>query len=189
VLLSPATVFRDLTPEPAGIWLMLRRPLLLALACGCVVSLWASGRLSARLVADGMVSFAFLPAFQLVALAAVYWRRPRRVSFAHAADLYFAANGPWLLWLIAFATLRCLLTPTWASAAPAPLRWIVELSLLPVAVWSAYIDLHFFGNVLPRPARSAARDLILHRAIGWTCTLGYFIGIAAWATLVGWMRA
>jgi len=188
-LLSPATVFRDLTPEPAGIWLMLRRPLLLALASGCVVSLWASGRLSVRLVADGMVSFAFLPAFQLAALAAVYWRGPLRVSFAHAADVFFAANAPWLLWLIAFATRRCLLSATQSIAPPIPLLWTVALSIVPIVAWSAYIDLHFFRGVLPRPAGSAARDLILHRAIGWTCTLGYFIGIAAWATLVGWMRA
>jgi hypothetical protein len=151
------------------------------------VSLWASGRLSARLVADGMVSFAFLPAFQLAALLAVYWRAPRRVSFAHAADLFFAANAPWLLWLIAFATLRCLLSATQSIAPPVLLTWTVELSLVPVAAWSAYVDLHFLRDVLPRPAGSAARDLILHRAIGWTCTIGYFLGIAGWAWLVGWI--
>ena len=170
----------------AGLWLMLRRPLLLALMLGCTVSLWASGRLSVRLVADGMVSFAFVPAFQLAALLAVYWRAPRRVSFACAADLFFAANAPWLLWRVAFAALRCLVSARHAIAPTLLQAWTVELSLLPTAAWSAYVDLQFFRDVLPRPNGSAARDLILHRAIGWTCTIGYFLGIAGWAWLLGW---
>jgi hypothetical protein len=184
VLFDPAATFRELTQQPsAGLRVLLRRPLRLLFVCACVVSLWASGRLSARLIADGAVSFAFLPAFELGALAVVYWRRPRRVPFAHAADLFFVANAPWLLWLTAFATLRCLLSPIRAAAPTLPLSWAIELSLVPMAAWSAYIDLHFFREVLPTPDGSA-RDLMLERAIGWTCTIGYFLGIAIWPEIV-----
>jgi hypothetical protein len=52
----------------------LRRPLLLAFTLGCAVSLLASGRLSARLIVDGAVSFAFVPVFEVLAFAALYRR-------------------------------------------------------------------------------------------------------------------
>ena len=128
VLMNPAAAFRELTAERAGgAWVMLRRPLLLALVAGCTVSLQASGRLSTRLVADGIVSFAFLPFFEIVALAVVYARGPRRVPFARAADAFFAANAPWLVWLLAFAVVRCAQTPLQATARPAALLTL-ELS-------------------------------------------------------------
>jgi hypothetical protein len=185
VLIDPAATFRELTKEQiGGLWVLLRRPLRLLFICGCVVSLWASGRLSVRLIADGAVSFAFLPVFSLAALAAVYWQSPRRVSFARAADLFFIANAPWLVWLVAFAALRALESPTLAAAPPLVLSSAIELSLVVVAAWSAYVDWHFFREVLPHPSGSA-RDLILQRAIGWSCSVAYFVGIAIWAEIAG----
>jgi hypothetical protein len=161
-----------------------RRPLLLAFVLGWSVSLQASGRLSARLIGDGAVSFAFVPLFEMAALGAVYRLGPRRISFARAVDLFFAANAPWLLWMIAFAVLRCLQTPMQATAPPRSLLSMLEVSLVPIAAWSAWIDLQFFREVLPRPAASPGRDLILQRAIGWTCALGYFAGYAIWPYVV-----
>jgi hypothetical protein len=185
VLFRPAATFRELTKEQiGGSWVLLRRPLQLLLVCGCVVSLWASGRLSVRLIADGAVSFAFLPVFSLAALAAVYRRSPRRVSFAQAADLFFIANAPWLLWLVAVAALRALESPLQAAAPPLALSWGIELSLVVVAAWSAYVDRHFFREVLPRPDGSAS-DLMLQRAIGWSCSVAYFFGIAIWPEIAG----
>ena len=186
VLLSPAAAFRELAEErDGGAWVLLRRPLLLALAMGCTVSFQASGRLSVRLIADGAVSFAFVPVFELMALAWVYRLGPRRIPFARAADLFFAANAPWLVWLMAFTILRCLETPVQATAPPMWLLWTLEGSLLATAAWSASIDLHFFREVLPRPAGKAARDLMLQRAIGWTCTIVYFLGLAIWPEIAG----
>jgi hypothetical protein len=185
VLFDPSATFRELTKQQTGgLWVLLRRPLRLLFVCGCVVSLWASGRLSVRLIADGVVSFAFLPVFSVAALAAVYRRSPRRVSFAQAADLFLVANAPWLLWLLAFAALRAVQSPLQAAAPPLALSWTIELSLVVVAAWSAYVDLHFFREVLPRPAGSA-RDLILQRAIGWSCSVAYFFGIAIWPEIIG----
>jgi hypothetical protein len=185
VLHSPAAVFRELSQKRGGgAWMLARRPLLLAFMLGWLVSLQASGRLGARLIADGALSFAFVPVFEMAALAAVYRLGPRRISFARAVDLFFSGNAPWLLWMIAFATLRCLQTPRQATAPPVFLLWILELSLVPIAVWSAWIDLHFFREVLPRPAARPRRDLILQRAIAWTCSIGYFFGYAIWPYVV-----
>jgi hypothetical protein len=185
VLFDPASTFRQLAAEQtAGLWVLIRRPLRLLFVCGCVVSLWASGRLGVRLIADGAVSFAFLPIFSLAALAAVYRLSPRRVSFAQAADLFSIANAPWLVWLVAFAALRCIESPTQAAAQPVLVSLILKLSLVLVAAWSMYVDLCFFREVLPHPAGSA-RNLILQRAIGWTCSVVYFFGIAIWPMIVG----
>jgi hypothetical protein len=146
--------------------------------------MWTSGRLSVRMIADGMVSFAFIPVFQLVAFAIVYRRRPRPLAFARAADRFFAGNVPWLIWLVAFAALRCLLTPLQAGAPPEILWWTIQVSVLPALLWSAYVDYGFFRNVLSTPGESAW-DLSLQRAIGWTLALVYFFGIAVWPQVAG----
>jgi hypothetical protein len=178
-LMNPAATFRELMRQPGcGAWVMLRRPLLLALVLGCTVSLQSSGRLSVRLVTDGIVSFAFIPLFEIAALAVVYARRSRRVPFARVADAFFVANAPWLLWLLAFAVLRSVETPLQATAPPPTLLWTVLLSLIPTSVWSARLDLEFFREV---------RDLILQRVLGWTGIFGSFLGIAIWAQITGWI--
>jgi len=161
------------------LWTLARRPLLLAFMLGCTVSLLASGRLSARLVADGMLSFAFVPTFMLVAIAVVYRRAPRPVSLPHAVDRFFAANTPWLLWLIGFGVLRSLLTPLSAAAPPLPLVHAVVLSVVPILVWSAYIDLGFFRETLPGPG-SPGRQLALERTISWTLILAWYVGHEFW---------
>ena len=146
--------------------------------------MWTSGRLSVRLIADGMVSFAFLPAFQLLAFAVVYRRAPRPLPFAQAADRFFAGNAPWLWWLVAFAALRCLLTPLQAGAPPQLLRGRRAGD----AWWASWPGRHTlttgsFATCCRRP--ESARDLILQRAIGWTCGVVYFFGIAVWPMIVG----
>ena len=75
-----------------------------------------------------------------------------------------------------------------ATALPTALLWTFALSIVPAAAWSAYVDLQFFREVLPRPGGGAVRDLLLARAISWTGILGYFLGIAAWAQLVAWIH-
>lgn len=80
---------------------LLRRPLLLAFVLGCGISILASGRLTLRLIVDGMLSFAFVPACQLAGLAAVYRARRAPLTFSEAADRFFEGNSPWLWLLVA----------------------------------------------------------------------------------------
>ena len=66
---------------------LLRKPLLLLFVLGCGVSAMASGRFSMRLIVDGAVSFAFLPALELLALAIVNATGRRRARpFSETAD-------------------------------------------------------------------------------------------------------
>jgi hypothetical protein len=160
-------------------WTFVRRPLLLAFVLGCTVSLQASGRFSLRLVADGMISFAFVPIFMLTAIAIVYRRTSRQVDLPHAVDLFFAANRPWLLWLIGFGLLRSFQTPLQAAAPPWSLVCAVLLSVLPILVWSASVDLRFFRETLPGPRRPG-RQLALVRALSWTPILAWYLGHEFW---------
>jgi hypothetical protein len=187
VLVSPAAAFRELSKDTrGGWWVLMRRPLLLAFVFGCEVSLQASGRLSARLIADGVVSFAFVPVCSIAALAVVYRRGLRTMPFARAVDLFFSANGPWLMWFIAFGLLRSFETVRQAGAMPRGLLWSIEASLGATALWSVYIDRQFFREAFQRSDRASLGDVIFHRAISMPCATLYFFGIAGWAYVVWW---
>jgi len=189
VLFRPAATFRTLAGEPAGgTWMFLRRPLLLAIVFGCLVSLEASGRLSARLITDGIISFAFVPVFEAVSLMLVYGRAPRRLPLAQAVDLFFAANAPWLLLMLVMLAVRSLQTPVQATAGPEWWQWTLLLSLVPVAAWSLFIDVQFFRNISAGPGRGVAGDLALQRAISWTCILGWYVGHEAWQLVAAWIN-
>jgi hypothetical protein len=167
---------------------VLRRFLLHVFVLGCVVSAAVSGRFSVRLILDGAISFAFVPAFVLGAFAIVYRMRTlREVPFGDAAGAFLAGTMPWLWWMAAVAAAL-------ATIAPRKLGpWIVplELSAILPLVWSIRLDLHFFRDRLGRPARRAAWDVALQRAIAWTGIVTYFLGIAIWSyvapVLVRWI--
>jgi hypothetical protein len=161
-------------PWTYSLW---RGPLWLAFVIGCVVSAGASGGFRVRLIADGAVSFAFVPAFEVAALAIVCRTETRaRVPFPEAVGRFFAGNTPWLAWMTIVA----------AAFAVTPPRSIGPLvkpalfgSLVPL-VWSAYADFRFFRDVMQRDGAGARRDLALHRLISWSAILIYFFGIAIW---------
>jgi hypothetical protein len=155
-----------------------RRPLALLFAFGCVVSAFATGRFTVRLVADGMVSFAFVPIFEIAALALV-WRSGRnraRPAFGVAVDRFFGGYQPWLIWM---AILAGVLVVVPDRALAPVIRPAILLSVVPL-LWSLAVDLRYFRNVMPRAAGGAWRDLALHRALSWTAILTYFLGIAIW---------
>ena len=171
-----------------GIWTLLRRPLFLPFAMGMVLSIQSSGRLSVRVVADGMVSFAFLPVCEVLSIGAVYLRGDRRLRFSRVVDTFLVSNAPWLWWILGYCLLRVTQTPVQAAAPSAVTFWITGASMLVPIGWSAYLDLHFFRLVLPRASGSAVADLLVQRAIAWASALGYFFGIVGWAQLVEWVR-
>ncbi len=188
MLRRPAAELRALAGDTtAGWWVLARRPLLLALALGCMVSMQASGRLTARLILDGAISFAFVPVLQIAALAIVGRRTRRALPFSRLVDVFFAGNGPWLVWLLAFSLLRVVESPMEAAAPPAVLRWTLDASFAATIAWSARIDWHFFREVLPRPGESAWRDLLVARVVVWGAGIACFFGIAIWPLATGWL--
>ena len=154
-----------------------RRPLLFLLFLGCVVSLAASGRFTVRLIVDGAISFAFVPACCLAGLAVVWRLGPRpTMPFARAADAFFAGFTPWLVWMIAAGGVFGLVLPR----AFSPWFFPVLIAGAVPLVWSLRIDWRFFRTALGRSPRQALRDLVVHRAIEWVGVVAYFLGIAIW---------
>jgi hypothetical protein len=188
VLVAPARTFRELAEAPPASRTWLARPLFLALLLGATVSLQASGRASARLVFDGMIAFAFVPVFMIVAMAIVYRRRPRSVTLGQAVDVFFVANAPWLVWLIAFNVWRSFLTPAQGSTMLGVPYYLLLQSFAAVAVWSTYVDLQFFRVFLSKEDGRSGRDLLLARAISWLGIIGYFAGHEFWEYLALWIN-
>jgi hypothetical protein len=179
-LLQPAAAYRELAAHDAPAFVF-GRPLLLAFVLGCTVSLVASGRLSVRLVADGAVSFAFLPVCCVAGFAIVYFRRRDcPPPFARALDIFLSGQLPWLLWLIALAGLCSVVPPRGLGPWLLPL----EVSIAIPAVWSGVADFHFFRQVMARAPRAAVLDLLLYRAVAWTAAAAYFFGIAIWYEVI-----
>jgi len=184
VLRAPAATFRELTASPdRGAWTLVRRPLLIMFAMGLLLSLSSSTRVSARTVVDGMISFAFVPIAEALAVAAIYARSDRRLPFTRVVDTFLVSNAPWLLWILGFCAWQVARSPTTMSDTTG--KWLVA-SLLAPACWAAYLDLQFFRIVLSR--RAVAVDLVVARLIGWTGAIGCFLGIALWAQIVAWLR-
>ena len=158
--------------------LLLRKPLLLLFVLGCGVSAAASGRFSVRLVLDGAVSFAFLPAIELIALAVVNAAGSRRRQpFARSVDQFFAGNRPWLIWIVGVSAALALLRPRGLGTR---MTLFVLSAIVPFA-YSCLVDFRFFRDVAGRSPRGAMADLLLNRAIGWPMGIAYFFGIAIWS--------
>jgi len=152
-----------------------RRPLLLALVLGCAVSLGASGRFALRLIADGMLSFAFIPLSALAGFALVYRLRQPGLPFAEAVDRFFAGNTPWLWWWLAFMIAASVIPVQRHGEILAPL---LITSLIPI-VFSVFIDTRFFRDVMGRNRGGARLDVALQRIVAWPAGIAYFIGYAS----------
>jgi hypothetical protein len=178
-MFHPARGFRDLAghrPRPSGWW---RKPLFLLGALAFAFSVAATGRFTLRLVADGIVSFAFIPVLGIAALAVVARTRPDARSFRSTIDLFFTGYGPWLVWLMVFATVNAIVPAR--ELGP----WIValEISLLLPAGWAVVVDFYFFREVLHRTRTGAITAVVVHRLIGWIGLVAYFGGRAAWSEI------
>jgi len=152
------------------------RPLFVALVLGCFVSAVASGRFTLRLIADGAISFAFVPAFDLLALGVVFASARRERRFALVVDAYFGGYTAWLLWLAAASALFIAVPPRASGILVKP----VLVSALVPFLWSQFVDFRCFRDVARGGSRGALRDFVLQRAIQWSASVVWFIGIAIW---------
>jgi hypothetical protein len=131
-----------------------------------------------------MLSFAFVPIFEILAFA-VIWRT--RISSADrltrqwpvVASTFLDGNRPWLVWLLCATAMFAVVPPH--SVGPW-IRIAAFSTIVPIA-WSFRTDVRFFRAVLSRSSGEAIADALIFRAIAWTLGLGYFLGIAIWAEL------
>ena len=166
VLVRPAAAFRALAVQPAdpGPWTAWRRPLFMAFLLGCTISLTTTGSLTLRLVVSTALSWSFVPAIEIAALALVlhgagHWGRLSRL-----VDLFCMGCGVWSVWLIGISIIFAAAPP--AHVFPVFFSWL-EVGGLLVLIWSAYVDYCFFHEVLRCSAARARHALLLHRLLSW----------------------
>src|SRR3954469_5825614 len=96
VFCAHALMFREMAAtSDCGAWTLVRRPLLFLLAMGILLSISSSTRVSARVVVDGMISFAFVPLAEVLAIGVVYLRGDRQLPFTRVVDAYLVSHAPW----------------------------------------------------------------------------------------------
>lgn len=156
-------------------WLAVRRPLTIAFCLGCAVSLMATGILTLRLALPAALYWSFVPLVELAGLAAALRSRLR----ADAIDDFFAAHGPWLLWLAAFAALWAFVpAPVVIGGAGFPRVWYYAGGL--AAIWSGWLDLTFFRR---RGEHSPIVAVLVQRAVSWPLGMLIFVAPAGWQTV------
>src|SRR5687767_5537725 len=108
VMLAPMASYRRLVEQPpvAGARTLLRRPALVALVVGTLVTLGNAGQLLPTLLVGSVLSWSWVPALQLlIAAPLIALARRRRVPLSAAVDLFFMNHLPWSLWLMGLAAL------------------------------------------------------------------------------------
>jgi hypothetical protein len=186
IMFAPrATLARMASAHPASRSWPWRRPLILALFIGATMSLIATRVLTARLVFSEALGWLFVPILQAMSLALVWWPHRRRLPFARALDLFFASNGPWLLWLLGLGAVTAfapsLQAYKWPDSAALPMLSIAAVA----ALWSAYIDYCFFRLAFDHTPRRAAQTLVIQRAFVWVFCMLY----AFWFPLLPLVQA
>jgi hypothetical protein len=174
--LQPQRAFRWLAAQPLreGAWLAVRRPVFVAFALACGVTLMAAEPFDPRLVASNMLSWAFVPLCEALALVAVVWRFRERMALSRAVDLYFTGHAPWLLWFTCLSFDWSLQAPhrapTFMFSHFAPLA----AGTLLVMAWSCYVDYCCFHIAFARSRRGAVVALAVQRVTSWAAIIFIF---------------
>jgi hypothetical protein len=179
LLVRPATTYRQLSTQPlqSGPLVALRRPVLMAVAFGCMASVIATRGVTARLAAPAAIYWLYVPLVSMLALTAVLasFRGTGRGSGAGMpattiVDIYFAGRAPMVLCLLITAGIT-LLPPyeVWTVLT----TWGVGALLVGMA-WSIRIDYCFFRYFLWQSPLSAASRVVLLRLIVWPLVFGVF---------------
>jgi len=173
ILLRPASTLRSLAapPLPAGLRVACRRPLFLTLVAASLVSLAATGTLTARIAGPSLFVWVYVPAVEALALYAVIRTRRTQIPFTRAIDLFFAGHAAWTLLLVVIVGLIALVPPAhWWMI----LTKVGMAGMAAVIVWSAFIDFCFFRYVYGASRARAIRDVAFQRAITWLLVFSIF---------------
>ena len=151
------------------------RALAPALSAGIVTVSLATGRVSWRLAASGVLCWGFITVVQLLIGVAVVrpWRRAG--DAARAFELYVLGHAAWSLWMLA-AAVSVFLVPGLGLDA------VLPTAVLPAA-WTAVLVYGFCREVLGLAARPAAWRAALHHAL----TALVIVAYVAWAVQL-WPR-
>ena len=176
VALSPSRAYASMVEAaPRVSWAqMLRRPALVLLVIALTVSIAATGRVTAGLIAAAMLAWSFVVVIQMAAgLAIIASASARRVDLPTALDLLFAGHLPWSIWLLLIAV---------AASAEVPQRVLAVASVVP-ALWTMTVLNAFCRSVLASSVRDARIRVVAHQVLIWGFAVSYILFNAG-----GWTR-
>jgi len=131
-----------------------------------------SGRPSLRLVASCAVAWSFLPALQILSVAATWLAFARcRIPLRRAIHLHFLGHLPWSLWLVAIASIAASTSPRREVSV---FQFVFATIGVPV-VWSRLIGWHFFRRVYALGRGATLLATALHAAIVLGAIVGFFL--------------
>ena len=179
-MLRPTATYRWLEgrADDGGVWLLLRRPLFVALVVGSFTSFTVSGHLTLSLLLDGMLFWGFIPVLQALLISGIVFVSARgRIPLPKAIDLFFMGHGPWLLWLLGVAG-TCLFFPLkqfylW----PTQWGWLLPISLLGAWVWSNMTSFGFLRGALNLSTLRASAALLIYTVMFWGIILSYLFAV------------
>jgi hypothetical protein len=183
-MVHPARAFRSLNEffGNASFAVGFRRPAIVLLVLAAMASLLATNGLTGRIALPAAFSWCFVPAAEVLALAAVTWRRRRALPLSILIDRFFAGHGTWTLVLIVASGIL-------ASVPPGMVWWLLTgpclWAALLVIIWSAYVDYCFFRFVIGAGRAAAGRDVVVIRLMTWTVVVWIFAvpGATPWAVM------
>lgn len=169
VLLHPFRAYEELANDTPSIAEGVAR---LLFVVGAVVALTAAGRLAPIELVVAMVSFAYVPAAQFLALSGALFvvarKTPRRRAFA----LYLAGQGPWVVTLLLLATL-CFVSPS-----PSRVLFTVTVPLVLFTFgWRAVVNYACFTRGLGLTRGRAAAAAALQFALLVAVVVGYYLAM------------
>jgi hypothetical protein len=177
-MFNPVVEYRALCAEDrGGSWARaLGGPAYSALLIGGITAVAATGRITASLIASGVLCWSLVPLLQIATAAPFAFRAlPPTMTRARALELWFLAHGPWSLWI--FVALGVLATTT------ASQTWVVATGAVP-GMWTARLITVFFREVMRLPIGGAIRRTVAHQAITWALILTYIEVMTATFTRV-----
>jgi len=155
--------------------LLAQQPLFLAFVLGCGVSMLGSGRLTLRLIADGMFSFAFVPIAEFLGFVVAYSRgRPEGRPLPSVADEFFETNQPWIWWSIGLIVAAAIVPASRLGSLLAPILFTAPIPI----VLSGVLEWRFARGTMGRTRGQAAIGLVVQRAVAWSAATAYFFGVA-----------
>ena len=176
VMLAPGAGYRRLAEAAgdAGVRVLLRRPLRVALLIGAAISLTTTGSLTARLWPSASLCWSLVPAVQLAAgTALIAWGRRRPVALSSAVDLLFVGHGPWSLWLLAVGAIATAQLPVGSVSWPS--LWPLLASAVVPLVWTVAIVFGFCRGVLGLDRWPAVAGTLLYELAIWGVAVAYVV--------------
>lgn len=152
LMVSPFRTYLELSRVDAAhehrAWLLVRRPLLWLFVIGALVSFSTSGRWVWFHVLSSLVMWAFVPLYQIFWMLLIVRVSRKSRPIAELVDLFFAGQGPWLLFFCVLSGICIFVPGVWPTFSWLMSNRILHAVLILTIAWSAILTFAFFRSAL-----------------------------------------